>query len=105
MLKSREKTIHREIKDLEQYLNVSKNLEDDLIITEDARMSGTCEWFSAKDSYQKWNAFAEGPSVLWVSGKPAAGKSWQAIPFVNYKNQVPTAATFSSSTATNPTLG
>ena len=75
MLKPREKTVHQQIKDLEQYLSVSENLEDDLVISEDARMSGTCEWFSAKESYQKWNAFAEGPSVLWVSGKPAAGKS------------------------------
>ena len=75
VLKSREKTVQKQIKDLEQYLNVSESLEDDLVISEDARMSGTCEWFSAKESYQKWNAFAEGPSVLWVNGKPAAGKS------------------------------
>ena len=75
VLKSRETIVHKQIRDLEQYLNVSEKLEDDLIASEDARMSGTCEWFSAKDSYQKWNAFAEGPSVLWVRGKPAAGKS------------------------------
>lgn len=75
MLQSKDKTQHRQTKDLEQYLQVSGNLEDDLIVNEDARMSGTCEWFLAKDSFLKWNAFTEGPSVLWVSGKPAAGKS------------------------------
>ena len=67
--------MHKQIEDLEQYLNVSENLEDDLIISEDARMSGTCEWFLAKESYRKWHDFVEGPSVLWVNGKPAAGKS------------------------------
>ena len=75
VLQSKDKTQHRQTKDLKQCLQVSGNLEDDLIVSEDARMSGTCEWFLAKESYLKWNAFTEGPSVLWVSGKPAAGKS------------------------------
>ena len=76
VLKSNEKTRHRQIKDLEQYLEVPEKLEDDLITTEDARMSGTCEWFSAKESYLKWSGFgSEAPNVLWVTGRPAAGKS------------------------------
>ena len=75
VLKSREDTRHRQMKDLEHYLEVSENLEDDLVNSEDARMSGTCEWFSVKESYLRWNAFTEGPNILWVSGKPAAGKS------------------------------
>lgn len=76
MLKSKERIRHRQVKDLEQYLEVSEKLEDDLVTIEDARMSGTCEWFSAKESYLKWSGSApEAPSVLWVTGKPAAGKS------------------------------
>ncbi len=64
------------MKDLEQYLEVSEKPEDDLVATEDARMSGTCEWFSKKESYVKWSGFApEASSVLWVTGRPAAGKS------------------------------
>ena len=55
---------------------MSEKLEDDLVTSEDARMSGTCEWFSAKESYLKWSGFApDAPSILWVTGKPAAGKS------------------------------
>lgn len=53
-----------------------EELDDDLINAEDARMFGTCEWFSAKKNYLKWRDFAPGsPNVLWITGKPAAGKS------------------------------
>lgn len=39
-------------------------------------MPGTCKWFSTKTSSLKWRDFApDAPSVLWVSGIPAAGKS------------------------------
>jgi len=76
VLKSKEKRWRGQMKDLEKYLGVSETQEDDLITVEDARMSGTCEWFSAKKSYLKWRDFAsDAPSVLWVNGKPAAGKS------------------------------
>ena len=76
VLKLKEKLRHSQVKDLEKYLGVSAELEDDLITVEDARMSGTCEWFSAKKSYLKWRDFTpDAPSVLWVNGKPAAGKS------------------------------
>ena len=76
VLKSREKLWRSQVKDLEKYLRVSEKPEDDLITVEDTRMSGTCEWFSTKKSYLKWRDFApDAPSVLWVNGKPAAGKS------------------------------
>jgi WD40 repeat protein len=76
VLKSREKRWRSQVKDLEKYLRVSEKPEDDLITVEDTRMSGTCEWFSTKKSYLKWRDFApDAPSVLWVNGKPAAGKS------------------------------
>lgn len=65
-----------QIKDLEQYLQIPEKSANDLVASEDARMAGTCEWFSAKESYLRWSTFAlEAPSVLWVTGKPAASKS------------------------------
>ena len=65
-----------EIKELEQYVQIPEKTADDLVASEDARMAGTCEWFSAKESYQRWSTFAlEAPSVLWITRKPAAGKS------------------------------
>ncbi|KAF6235862.1 hypothetical protein HO173_006058 [Letharia columbiana] len=76
VLRSKERTRHMQIKDLEQYLQIPEKSADDLVASEDARMAGTCEWFSAKESYLRWSTFAlEAPSVLWVTGKPAAGKS------------------------------
>lgn len=76
VLKSKEKLRHSQVKDLEKYLGWSEKLEDDLITVQDARMSGTCEWWSAKKSYLKWRDFAvDAPRVLWINGKPAAGKS------------------------------
>ncbi len=76
MLKSKEKLRHSQVRDLEKFLRWSEKPEDDLINVEDARMPRTCEWFSAKKSYLKWRDFApDAPSVLWVNGKPAAGKS------------------------------
>ena len=47
-LESKERIRHSQVKDLGKYLRCSEELEDDLITVEDARMSGTCEWFSAK---------------------------------------------------------
>jgi uncharacterized protein YprB with RNaseH-like and TPR domain len=45
VLKSKEKLRHCQLKDLEKYLGVSEELEDDFITVVDARISGTCEWF------------------------------------------------------------
>lgn len=76
VLKSKEKLRYLQVKDLGKYLEVSEELEDDFVVIDDTRMSGTCEWFSAKESYLKWSGFApEAPSLLWVTGRPAAGKS------------------------------
>lgn len=76
VLKVKKQLWRRQIRDLESYLGVSDKLEDDLATVQDARMSGTCAWFSANEGYQKWKDFAPGvPNVLWVSGNPAAGKS------------------------------
>ncbi len=57
-------------------MGYSERLDDDLIAVEDARLSGTCEWFSAKTNHKKWRDFApDAPGILWVNGKSAAGKS------------------------------
>ena len=51
-------------------------LEDDLAIVADSRIPGTCEWFSTQARFLGWRDFAPAaPSILWVNGKPAAGKS------------------------------
>lgn len=76
MLESKERLRQSQAKELEKYLGVSGKPEDELATVHDVRMSGTCEWFTAKNSYQKWRDFSQNsPTVIWVNGKPAAGKS------------------------------
>lgn len=61
---------------LRDYLNVSTTYQDDLASVKDARIQGTCEWFLTKEQYQSWSHYSpEAPRLLWVSGRPAAGKS------------------------------
>lgn len=76
MVKSKAKSRRKQLEDLRCYLEVSEKLEDDLVAVDEARMSGTCRWFSAKENYIKCSGSSpEAPHILWVHGRPAAGKS------------------------------
>ena len=50
--------------------------EDDLLALEEARMTGTCEWFTRKSDFDEWRTprFTRS-SILWLSGNPTSGKS------------------------------
>jgi nucleoside-triphosphatase THEP1 len=66
----------KQIQEIETHLEISGSLMDDLFAAKDVRMKGTCEWFSAKLAYRVWRDFSsQTPRLLWVTGKPAAGKS------------------------------
>ncbi|GLB07085.1 hypothetical protein AtubIFM57258_002407 [Aspergillus tubingensis] len=68
--------VRNQLQQLETYLGVHENVEDDLILLEDTRMKGTCEWFGFKSSFLTWKSLEKsGPNVFWVNGKPATGKS------------------------------
>ncbi|ORY66267.1 NACHT and WD domain protein [Pseudomassariella vexata] len=61
---------------LESYLSVSQTWQNDLVTVEDARMSGTCEWLAANKAFLEWaDESMDSPKILWINGKPAAGKS------------------------------
>ncbi|KAK3936654.1 hypothetical protein QBC46DRAFT_418605 [Diplogelasinospora grovesii] len=60
---------------LAEFLGVNGKPEDDLFLVQDARMEGTCEWLSSKKSYLDWKTQATTSTLLWIDGKPAAGKS------------------------------
>jgi hypothetical protein len=75
-VESKEKLRQSQIRGLEEYLGVSRDSEGYFTILKDARLPGTCEWYSRTDSFLKWKDFAvESPSVLWITGPPASGKS------------------------------
>lgn len=75
-MESKNDSDHAQLKDLAKYLGVPESLEDDLFNAEEARLDGTCEWFANRDSYCSWlNPGSPSLNILWVSGKPAAGKT------------------------------
>lgn len=50
--------------------------DNDLANLLDRQMEGTCEWFTNDSVYKTWRGgVAEVPKLLWLTGKPATGKS------------------------------
>lgn len=73
-----------QLKDLRKYLGVSDTSEDDLITVQEARLLGTCDWFTTKGSYTRWrDSITTATNVFWVNGKPATGKSVLSGSIVN----------------------
>lgn len=67
---------HSQLKDLESYLGVLDKFDSDLATAREARLPGTCEWLSTKNTFRNWKNFGQlAPTVLWIGAKPAAGKS------------------------------
>lgn len=51
-------------------------------------MSGSCEWFTAKKEFEEWrSSWSSAPSVLWLSGNPASGKSVLSSYVVGYMEE------------------
>ncbi|KAG2024685.1 hypothetical protein GB937_003382 [Aspergillus fischeri] len=74
--KSKERLLRSNINDLSEYLDVSDKFEDDLILVQDVRLPGTCEWIKSKESYLQWqDNDPDASRVFWLYGKPASGKS------------------------------
>ncbi|KAL9014036.1 MAG: hypothetical protein Q9173_001310 [Seirophora scorigena] len=50
--------------------------DNDLSNLLDRQIEGTCEWFTSDAEYKTWRAgVGEVPKLLWLSGRPATGKS------------------------------
>ncbi|KAI0549867.1 NACHT and WD domain protein [Xylaria curta] len=67
---------HAQVAELQSYLAVNFSVEDDLNSLNDARLPGTCEWILGKKKFRDWidpDSFS--PPILWLTGKPAYGKS------------------------------
>ncbi|PMD42345.1 NACHT and WD domain protein [Hyaloscypha variabilis F] len=74
--KTKKKLWRCQVEGLRKYFGMSGKSENDLAAAEDARLPGTCKWFAEKKTFREWKEFAsESPPVLWVTGKPGAGKS------------------------------
>ncbi|KAF4175888.1 hypothetical protein CNMCM8694_002812 [Aspergillus lentulus] len=73
--KWKERLLRSNINDLGEYLDVSDKFEDDLMLVQDVRLPGTCEWIKSKESHLEWQYNDNAARVLWLFGKPGSGKS------------------------------
>ncbi|TLD25173.1 hypothetical protein PspLS_05923 [Pyricularia sp. CBS 133598] len=63
-----------EMSRLSRFLDASPDLEDDLLTLQLLREPGSCKWFAQTSAFSSWKA-GTAPEILWVTGRPAAGKS------------------------------
>ena len=59
---------------VDAFLDISDAPEDDLLVVEQRRLEGSCEWLPRRESFQKWQT-SSNAQVFWISAKPATGKS------------------------------
>ncbi|KAK3349876.1 hypothetical protein B0T25DRAFT_582714 [Lasiosphaeria hispida] len=59
---------------LQVFLGIRDSLEGDLATLQVLRQPGSCRWFTDQSTFVSWRTGA-GPAVLWLVGRPAAGKS------------------------------
>ena len=72
---------HRRL--LDSYLDISDAPDDDFMRIDQRRMKGSCEWLMRKDSFQSWRDSIT-TQILWISAKPATGKSVLSAYVINH---------------------
>lgn len=55
-------------------LGTHESVEGDLTTLQLLKQPGSCQWFIEKDLYVRWKVDSA-PGILWLTGRPAAGKS------------------------------
>ncbi|TGO54275.1 hypothetical protein BOTNAR_0272g00010 [Botryotinia narcissicola] len=69
-------TISAERHCLYSLLDINDVPEDDLIVARDAKIGGSCKWLTMTPKFTSWqDPTSDTPSVFWLSGNPASGKS------------------------------
>ncbi|KAF3028781.1 hypothetical protein E8E15_004221 [Penicillium rubens] len=68
---------------LNTFLGFSEAPEGDLMSKDDTRVPGSCDWFLRKPSFERWldSSYSQ---VLWLRGRPGAGKSVLASHIINH---------------------
>ncbi|KAL6834900.1 hypothetical protein V8C40DRAFT_233072 [Trichoderma camerunense] len=59
---------------LKSLLGVSDTLEEDLTLQSELKIPDSCEWLTNKSCFMSWKE-GDAPSILWLTGRPATGKS------------------------------
>jgi hypothetical protein len=67
--------LREEMQNLSRYLNVSGPQIGELSSLQDARLPGSCEWLSSKNTFLDWQSNEDSQRYFWLAGQPGAGKS------------------------------
>ncbi|KAK4235181.1 hypothetical protein C8A03DRAFT_46637 [Achaetomium macrosporum] len=59
---------------LRSFLGVRESVESDLTTLQVLKQPGSCEWFTNRTCFAEWKK-GTAPEILWLMGKPGAGKS------------------------------
>ncbi|KAL8393112.1 hypothetical protein RB595_003053 [Gaeumannomyces hyphopodioides] len=59
---------------LRSLLGVGPDIEGDLLTLQLLKEPGSCAWFTERPCFTQWRS-GKAPTILWVIGRPAAGKS------------------------------
>ena len=74
-------------KSIEAIMGVRERAEDELKIYRGRAMSGTCQWITHKKDFLEWfqgREASESPSIFWLIGLPAMGKTVLASYVIDY---------------------
>jgi pimeloyl-ACP methyl ester carboxylesterase len=67
-------TVGEVISRLRSYLGIADTPDDDLTMFQVLQHPHSCQWFTGKELFTSWME-GRSPSILWLTGKPATGKS------------------------------
>lgn len=73
---------HEDQTSLNKFLRIYDAPEDDIMTHDSIRLPGSCGWLFNKDYYKSWKESLDS-SMLWLRGRPGAGKSVVAGSVVN----------------------
>ncbi|RYP02989.1 hypothetical protein DL765_010638 [Monosporascus sp. GIB2] len=79
----RQEVEHDELVALSRFLGVSSAPEDDLMTNDSQKLPGSCQWLIQRDTFQQWRD-AMTSKILWLRGRPGAGKSVLASHVINH---------------------
>ncbi|RYC54364.1 hypothetical protein CHU98_g11846 [Xylaria longipes] len=85
----RSKEMKLQIRNIETFLMISYNAEDDLITAETNKTEGTCEWVISLESFESWrDSPSETPMFYWLTGEPGSGKTVLAAHIIRHLQSV-----------------
>ncbi|KAE8443095.1 hypothetical protein EG329_002339 [Mollisiaceae sp. DMI_Dod_QoI] len=71
----RQQVQHQEMQTVSAFLAVSDSPIDELSNLNDARMPGSCEWFTSGKTFLDWQYSEDSTRYFWLTGQPGVGKS------------------------------